>query len=413
MISWKRNLYIIWIAQFIAMVGMSMIIPFLPFYIRELGISDPTELEKWSGLIFAGPFMLSFIMTPIWGTLGDKFGKKPMVVRAILGLALSQLLIGLAADVYQLLAFRMFQGAVSGFIAASLALVISVTPAEKSGYSIGMLQTSIAAGTIIGPVIGGLLADMISYSNIFFITAILCVASGILILIYVDKDKVKPEEKPHTVFDNIKYSFSYKKILLPLLTIFFVQAALMMTMPVFALYIESFEIETAYIATMTGTIFGIMGVFTVISSPWWGKRNDAKGIRRNIIIAMTGAGLTLIFHSFIIDAIMLYPLRAMMGFFVGGIVPAFYSYLNKNTDDDRKGGIMGIASSFTLLGNLVGPLACTAITGFVSMNYIFTIAGLMILANAFVVYLKLSDFRKLKISETEEVVLYPVEKKYS
>lgn len=276
MIGWKRNLYIIWIAQFIAMIGMSMVIPFLPFYIRELGVTDPTELEKWSGLVFAGPFVLSFVMTPVWGALGDKFGKKPMVVRAIFGLALSQLLLGLATDVFQLLLFRMFQGAVSGFIAASLALIASVTPKEKSGYALGMLQTSIAAGTIIGPVIGGLLADIISVSNIFFITSVMCFSSGILIIFLVDKGSTMVQNSSYTVIDNIKYSFSSPRLIIPLISIFFVQVALMMTMPVFALYIESFKINTEYISTITGTIFGVMGLFTVISSPWWGKKERRK-----------------------------------------------------------------------------------------------------------------------------------------
>ncbi|KAA0207471.1 MAG: MFS transporter [Ignavibacteriaceae bacterium] len=411
MIGWKRNLYIIWIAQFIAMIGMSMVIPFLPFYIRELGVTDPTELEKWSGLVFAGPFVLSFVMTPVWGALGDKFGKKPMVVRAIFGLALSQLLLGLATDVFQLLLFRMFQGAVSGFIAASLALIASVTPKEKSGYALGMLQTSIAAGTIIGPVIGGLLADIISVSNIFFITSVMCFSSGILIIFLVDKGSTMVQNSSYTVIDNIKYSFSSPRLIIPLISIFFVQVALMMTMPVFALYIESFKINTEYISTITGTIFGVMGLFTVISSPWWGKKNDASGIRRNIIIAMSGAGIALILHSVVLNAIMLYPLRAILGFFVGGIIPAFYSYLNKNTGEDRKGGIMGIASSFTLLGNLVGPLTCTALTGYISLSFIFTISGFLLIANSLFVYLKLTDIRKLKISKDEEVILIPLDNK--
>lgn len=393
------------------MIGMSMVIPFLPFYIRELGVTDPTELEKWSGLVFAGPFVLSFVMTPVWGALGDKFGKKPMVVRAIFGLALSQLLLGLATDVFQLLLFRMFQGAVSGFIAASLALIASVTPKEKSGYALGMLQTSIAAGTIIGPVIGGLLADIISVSNIFFITSVMCFSSGILIIFLVDKGSTMVQNSSYTVIDNIKYSFSSPRLIIPLISIFFVQVALMMTMPVFALYIESFKINTEYISTITGTIFGVMGLFTVISSPWWGKKNDASGIRRNIIIAMSGAGIALILHSVVLNAIMLYPLRAILGFFVGGIIPAFYSYLNKNTGEDRKGGIMGIASSFTLLGNLVGPLTCTALTGYISLSFIFTISGFLLIANSLFVYLKLTDIRKLKISKDEEVILIPLDNK--
>ena len=189
--SWRKNLYSIWIAQFIAMIGMSMVIPFLPFYVRELGVTDPREVEIWSALSFAGPFISAFIMTPIWGSLGDKYGKKSMVLRAIFGLALSQLLIGLSENVIQLVILRVLQGGVSGFIAASLALVSATTPKEKSGYAIGVLQTSISAGTIIGPVLGGLLSDMTTYSTVFMITASICLISGILIFFIVKEPRIE------------------------------------------------------------------------------------------------------------------------------------------------------------------------------------------------------------------------------
>ena len=118
-------MYVIWIALFFTMVGMSMVVPFLPLYIRDLGVTEQVEVERWSGLAFAGPFILSFFLTPLWGMMGDRYGKKAMVLRAIVGLSLSQFLIGMSQDVYQLILFRMFQGAASGFIPASLALVSS------------------------------------------------------------------------------------------------------------------------------------------------------------------------------------------------------------------------------------------------------------------------------------------------
>src|SRR5512144_623288 len=103
--TWRKNLYVLWGTQFLAMMGMNLVVPFLPFFIRELGVAEPAELARWSGLVFSGPFVLSFIATPIWGNLGDRYGRKIMVVRAIFGLALSQVLIGLSQDVYQLLLF--------------------------------------------------------------------------------------------------------------------------------------------------------------------------------------------------------------------------------------------------------------------------------------------------------------------
>ena len=384
--SWRKNLYSIWIAQFIAMVGMSMVIPFLPFYVRELGITDHKEVEMWSALTFAGPFIMAFIMTPIWGSLSDKYGKKAMVLRAIFGLALSQLLIGLSANVFQLLVFRMFQGFVSGFIAASLALVSATTPKEKSGYAIGVLQTSISAGTIIGPVLGGLLSDVTTYSMVFMITASICLISGVLVMFIVKEPPVEKKEKNFTVAENYRYVFNNKKILIAMLSVTVVQISVFMAQPIFALFVESFEVNTEYLATVAGTLFGVTGVFTVISSPWWGKRNDTSGFRINLLIAMLGAAIAFILHSFIYNIILLYPVRAFLGFCIGGIVPVFYSYIAKNTSEDRKGGIMGIASSFTLLGNLFGPLICIMLVYNFSNRYVFLFSGIVMLINTFIVF---------------------------
>lgn len=400
---WRKNLYTIWIAQFIAMIGMSMVIPFLPFYVRELGVTGIENVEKWSGLAFAGTFFMAFLMTPIWGALSDRFGKKSMVVRAIFGLALSQILIGLAGDVVQLVIFRMIQGAVSGFIASSLALVTAGTPRERSGYALGILQTSISAGTIIGPVVGGLLSDTFTYSTVFFITSIFCIISGILILINVKEPESSLQQKRFTVLANYKYTFANKRVLLAMLSVMVVQMAIFMAQPIFALYVESFDLETGYLATIAGTLFGITGAFTVISSPWWGNRNDTKGFRKNLMVAMIGAAIAFILHPFIFDVIFLYPVRAFLGFCIGGIVPVFYSYITKHIEEDRKGGIMGIASSFTLLGNLLGPLFCIFLTQFFTNRYVFFFSGLLMLINVIVVYKYLREARPGDLKPVEGI----------
>ena len=373
------------------MVGMSMVVPFLPFYIRELGITDPDELEHWSGVVFSGPFILSFIFTPVWGMLGDRFGKKTMVLRAIFGLATSQLLIGFSANVVQLFIFRMVQGGISGFIASSLALVSSSTPKEKSGYAIGILQTSISSGTVIGPFIGGVISDMTSYRTVFFITSAICIISGLLVLIIVKEPAKTRSVKVYTVLENYRYVFRRSAIIIAMMSITFIQISISIAQPVFALFVESITKGTEYISTLTGAIFGTLGIFSVISSPWWGRRNDTKSFKKNIIIAITGAGFAYCLHTFITNPYFLFPVRAFLGFCVGGIIPVLYAYINKNISDDRKGGVMGIASSFTLLGNLVGPLLCTLLLYELQLKYIFLIAGIMLFGNAALIFYRVKE----------------------
>ncbi len=364
------------------MIGMSMVVPFLPFYLRDLGITDNAELETWSGLVFAAPFITAFIVTPIWGMLSDKFGKKPMVIRAIFGLAISQILVGISVNAFQVFFFRLVQGAISGFIASALALVSSGTPKEKSGYAIGILQTSTSVGVIIGPVLGGVLADFIAYNKVFFIVAALCTVSGIFIIIFVREPALKNNNSSkNSISDNIKFSFSDSFIKISLIAILLVQISVSVTQPVFALFVEIFEKDSPFLSTITGTAFGILGISSALASPFWGRFNDKKGNYQSIVYLIILASFAVILHTFISDIYQLYPLRMLQGFCIGGIVPALYSLINSRVPENKTGGVMGIASSFTLMGNMLGPLICTLITFEINIKYVFLFSGLILLIN--------------------------------
>jgi DHA1 family multidrug resistance protein-like MFS transporter len=356
--SWKKNLYVLWGTQFLAMVGMNLIVPFLPFYIRHLGVTSDQELARWSGLIFAAPFITSFIATPVWGTLADRYGRKLMVVRAIFGLGIAQLLIGMSGDVYQLLAFRLLQGLISGYIAAALALVSITTPTEKIGYALGLLQTATAGGTVLGPAVGGILADTISYREIFTITAGLCFLGGLIIIRMVHEETHAPPEGPKpTVLENVRYVATHRKLRTVGILIMLAQAGALMIEPIFALFVEQFRTSTRYISTLVGGIISVAGVFMVISAPWWGKRNDRLGYRRNLAMASSGTGLAYALHMVVPDLLSLGFLRAGLGFFRGGLLHSLFSLTSRHVEPGRRGGIIGIASSLAILGNSLGPLA--------------------------------------------------------
>ncbi len=390
------------------MIGMSMVVPFLPFYIKSLGVTDIAELKRWSGLAISGVFITAIIATPLWGWLGDRIGKKKMVIRAIFGLAVSQFLIGLSADVYQLFLFRMLQGALSGFIAAALALVSANTPKEKSGYALGFLATSTAAGNVLGPFVGGLLADNFGYRNVFFITAGLCFLSGLLVLLFVNEIN-KSSNKQNKISDNYRFVFTNHNVKYAMLTLIIAAAAISMIQPMFALFIEQKIGNVVYLATITGAVFGIIGIFQVISSPWWGKRNDLKGYRKNISYALLGAGIGYALHVVSAGVWELIPIRAFLGFCIGGVLPSLYSFISTNTPSERKGSVMGIASSFTLFGNLIGPLASGYIASYTSINFIFILSGLVLAAGSFTIFKNIKDKPKQKNEGSNEEILFTSE----
>ena len=389
-VSWRRNLYIMWSAQLIAMIGMSMVIPFLPLYVKDLGVTDITEVKRWSGLVASGVFITAFIATPVWGWLGDRVGKKKMVLRAIFGLAISQFLIGLSQDVVQLFVFRMVQGALSGFIAAALALVSSNTPKERSGYAIGFLASSTAAGNLLGPFVGGLLADTFGYRNVFFITSVMCLVSGILVFLFVKEANIT-RNKETDIWDNYRFVLQNTRLKYAIVLLIISAAAISMVQPLFALFIEGRVSDLTYIATITGSIFGVVGLFQVISSSFWGKLNDRREIRKNLIFAMVGAGVGYALHVVTTGIWELVPIRALLGLCIGGLMPSLFSFINKCIPAQKKGGIMGIASSFTMFGNLIGPISSGYIASYTSINFVFVLSGVILAAGAVLAYYKLKE----------------------
>ncbi len=181
--QWQRNIYAIWSAQFLAMVGLTLIVPFLPLYLRELGVRDIADVERWSGFLFAAPFLVQTLAAPLWGVLGDRYVRKMMVLRAMVGIGVTNMLSAAVGYVGQLVLLRAVQGGVSGFVAAGNALVTAAIPPDRMGAALGLLQTSLTAGGIIGPLIGGALGDLVGYRNVFLITGATCFAAAAVVLV--------------------------------------------------------------------------------------------------------------------------------------------------------------------------------------------------------------------------------------
>lgn len=360
------------------MVGMGMVVPFLPFYIRQLGITDPDQVELWSGFVFAGPFFTSLFMTPIWGSLADRFGRKKMVIRALIGLTLSQILIGVSETIHQLFFFRLLQGAISGFIPAALALVSASSPSERSSYAIGILQTATSTGTVVGPLIGGIIADAFSFRIVFFITAGLCFLATIAVIVFVKETFHSSNKKELVILKNFKFAIYNYRIRYLLFSILTVQTSIAMTQPIFSLFIESFPNNQTHIATIAGVMFGITGVANAIAAPFWGKKNDSKKNATPIIVALIITSTAFGIHIVINSIKLLLPIRVMLGVGMAGTIPSFYSLINKEIPDEKKGGIMSIASSFTVAGNILGPVLSSLLLFFISINQVFLVASLFV-----------------------------------
>lgn len=382
-VIWRRNLWGLLFSQFVAMVGISAAFPLLPLYVRTLGVSTLESAQRWAALIHSAPFIIAIFMTPIWGAIADRYGYKLMVLRAIAGLTLVTFLMAVVQSVEQLLAVRLLQGALTGFVAAALALISAGTPTRHAGYAISMHQASISAGVVLGPFLGGFIADFIEIRAVFFFVSALCAVSFCIVLLFIQE----PQKKEQTVtakgskllFENLRFGFQNRKIRVLLGLIILAQAGIVLTMPIFPYYLESLGAPQQWLGMITGMMLGLSGLCLTIMAPYWGRLLDRSGpktvLQRGIPIGAGAMALQALVPSYLWIA----PLRILIGSALAGILPTFYTMLNRLIPQERKAGGMSIGSSATLLGNLLGPVACGQIAPLLGMRSCFLVSALVML----------------------------------
>lgn len=375
---WQRNLWIVWAAQFLGMIGMSACLPFIPFYLREIGTTDPESVKLWSGLILSGPFFASILVAPLWGALGDRLGLKLMVVRAFIGLALALVFMAFVTTALQLFMLRVAQGLVSGFIAASIAFVSSQVPEERSSYALGVLQTSTSTGAILGPVAGGLLADTIGMRNVFVVVAAMCLVSGVAVgLLVTEHRNTKSHDTRYTTFENIRFVMQQPHLARLMTLLVVVQFTLMLSPVLLPFLVEAVAPNTVFLATMTGILLMARGIVGALAAPWWGRIADRRGHAGLLRIALLTAAIVSVLHSVAPSFASLVIIQALFGLCSAAPLVLLYGAVSKVSPRERRGGIMGVSSSATQLGHLGGPLMGGALASIFGLRPAFLVVALL------------------------------------
>lgn len=354
--------------------------PFMPFYIQELGVREFASVARWSGWIFGIPFLFSAFFAPIWGTIGDLYGRKPMILRAMFGVSIVITLMGFVRNVYQLFFLRALHGILGGFIGPAMALVTTSVPEERLGFSIGFLQTSMIAGGIVGPLFGGVLADMMGYRPLFRLTGLCAFLSAMAVAIWVNEERKNEGKKGNTygLRDNISFFFHSKELLAIASAIFVMNFGVMLVEPVLPLFISSLGVKKTILATVTGGIFASTGIVNIFATPLWGKRADRKGYKSTLIICMLGASLCYIPQAIVRSAYQLAILRIILGIFSSGVPPSTQSIIAHNVPAERRGGVYGLSNSAALLANLLGPATGGTLASVIGIRPSFLLTSLFV-----------------------------------
>jgi len=392
MIKWKKNLYIVFFAEMIAITGMAFVIPFLPFYIKELGISDLKSIANWSGFLIGAPSFVMVIVSPIWGSLADRVGRKPMIERAMFGGAITIFLMSWTTNIYQLLMLRLLQGALTGTIAACTALVSASSPSRKMSYSLGLLQTGIFLGSFLGPLLGGLSADILGFRNSFRITASLLFIAGILIFFLVEENFVPSLKRKYVIpfKKRMILLLNNKQLLSMFLVLFLVQFSVKSISPIFPLFMETIVSDPNTISSFTGLMFALTGLMAAFSAVNIGKLIEKKPSIFLLTVCLIGSGLFFLPQGFASNVTQLAFMRIGLGLFYGAIIPIANTIISLSTPSEHRGKIFGFANSTTFLGNIFGPVFGGLIMTTFNLQTVFIITGCLLFAVGFLlpVFLK-------------------------
>lgn len=383
--AWKVNLIVLWFGQFLVNAGTTMIIPFIALYLsQDIGVQGEHRIAIWSGVIFAANFVTSFLFQPLWGKLSDQYGRKVMLLRSGFGMAIVFTAMGFATQPWHLLVLRLLNGTISGFNPASISLISSSTPKEKMGFAMGISQSGTVAGSILGPLIGGLMADTVGFRSIFYITGA-CIFMATLLALFLVREKF--DRLAASKMPKVSVLSGFRELsLTPQLPALFtvtllLQFAMISPMTLMPLYVQKLHGTAENVAFWAGLVSAVTGLSNMLMAPILGKVSDKYGAHRVLTFSLIGAGLMLIPQAFVQNVEQLIIVRFMMGICMGGLLPSVNSLIRYYTPDGMESRAFGFNSSTTALGNMTGAVMGGVLAGFIGIEGLFIMAGVLLLLN--------------------------------
>ena len=381
------------VAVWILTIGMSllaicytMIIPFLPVYLLELGV-EQEHLALWSGLSFSISFFISAVMAPIWGRLADQHGKKLMAIRAGILIGVSYLWGAFVQDEYQFLLVRAFQGFAKGFMPAATTVVSLSVPKERVGTAMGIFQMGLVLGNTVGPLTGGLTELAVGMRPVFMVAGITLFIVTAAIAIFVKEPQVESAAPVKvTSFKEDLQEAKGNKVLLHILGLYFlVQSAMLMLQPIVAIYVGELKGSMEGAAMLAGSILSGGGVMGMIMTNVWAAYGQRRGYFRVISYGLLGTGTVLLLQSLPFGLWWFGILQLLIGIFIVGIFPSLGSAMTVNTDPSVRGRVFGLATTSQQLGNMMGPLFASVVATYWGTSYVFLVAGIGMILIGYVV----------------------------
>lgn len=355
----RANLWAVCTAQFLTLGGMTAILPLLPLYLQQIGVTDRDAVRYWTGILGSAPFLVAVFATPVWGAFADRVGHKPMVVRSVFGIAIATIGMGFSRTPLALLGCRALQGAVSGVFPAAVALLSATTPEARVGRALAILHSARAAGGLSGPFVGGVLADLFGMRQLFFGVGALATATGLLCALVLVEPRHEHAETRTAAARRVRIRELVRDrgtlSVLVLLVVF--QVMVMASWPGLALFVEKIGVPRDAVATTTGLVIFVAGLPAMLVATLWARVGGRIGVETAMLASLVLGGLGYTAVGFFARRVeVLLALRLLSGLAMAGFVPLAFQAMTIRAPQHARGRMAGLGSTAMMVGNVIGPL---------------------------------------------------------
>ena len=380
---WRRNLYVCLFGSFVNMAGMTILLPFLPIYVRELGVRDEHAIVFWSAAAFSASFLAAGLVSPIWGYLADLYGRKPMLIRACLGMTIAISAMGMAQNVHQLVALRALAGFLGGYTSGSIILVASQTPRSHSAWALGKLSIGSLSGSLIGPLIGGAAPGLIGLRQTFWATGAAIFVAFLLTAFVIREDRsLRPKRENGRLPPLSRIVPDWRPIVMMLVSAALLLVANMSVEPIVTLFVGEIARPGQNVVLYAGAAMSAGAFAAMLAAPTIGRLADRRGHWKVVGGCFAAAGVLMLPQAFVDAPWQLVGLRFLMGLTLAGLMPAITALIRRNAPDAAIGRLLGLSQSAQYFGQIAGPFAGASVASRFGMRAVFLATSAAMLAAA-------------------------------
>ncbi|HFI0144123.1 TPA: multidrug efflux MFS transporter [Streptococcus suis] len=377
---WQRNLKVAWLGNFLTGVSFTLVMPFISVFVEELGVGVG-QVEYYAGLAVSANAFAAAVMAPIWGSLADRYGRKPMMVRAAFAMIFTMGGMAFVPNVFWLIVLRVLNGMFTGYIPNATALIASQVPKDKTGYALGTLSTGAVAGNLIGPTLGGFLAELVGVHAVFLLVGLLYALVVVLTIFQIREDFTPLKKEDQLTISEVFARVKDRQMLVGLfVTSMVIIAAAQAVVPILTLYVRHLG-QTDNLLFVAGFIISLPGMASLVTSGYLGKLGDKIGNHRLLLLALFYSLLINVLCVFAQNPFQLGLLRFLYGFGTGALLPSVNSLLTKLTPKEGISRIFSYNQIFNNMGSVIGPMLGSAVAANMGYDWVFYLSSGLVLFN--------------------------------